>query len=296
MGIGPISLDQVGVAQTLPVPAGKAPMTTWHVSTGGQVATALLCIRRLGRQTAFVSTVGDDEAATQVLAPLAAAGVDTSRVRTVRGAATQRAMIWVDAGSGERTVLWQRDTALTLSGADAPLALVAEAGLLLIDGGDPEASLPAAREAREHGVPVVMDADGDGPAVDELLALSDFPIVSGDWASQRWGSAESAVHALAAQGATLAVVTQGRHGAVAAGAATPLLHAPALRIQPVDTTGAGDAFHGAFCDAVLGGAGAEEALRFSNAVAGLNCLHLGAQAGLPTRQTVESALEADVQA
>jgi len=271
------------------MPAGKAEMEAWHVSPGGQVATAVLAANRLGRSAAFVGTVGGDAAADRVLAPLRAAGVDVSRVRRVAGAATQRAMIWVEGTSGERTVFWQRDAGLALAASDAPLDLVPEAGVLLIDGGDPAVAIPSAERARSCGVPVVLDADGAGPQTDALLARCDFPIVSGEWAAARWGSGERAVRALAAGGARLAVATLGADGAVAATPAGEILYSPASAVVAVDTTGAGDVFHGAFCDAVLSGLGPEQALRWSNVAAGLGCTRLGAQGGLPTRPELEAA-------
>ena len=289
LGIGQIALDQVGRATPLPKPAGKARMDAWQQHPGGQIATAVLAAARLGRRTAFVGTVGDDAAAEVALAPLAAAGVDLGGVRRVAGACTQSAMIWIDAETGERTVLWHREKALALEPADVPEAPVASAGVLLLDAGDPPAALAAAQVAREAGRPVVLDADGDSEGLEPLLAACDFPILSSELARSHFGGEEAAARELAAAGARLAVVTLGPEGALACDG-EHLLRAPGLRVATVDTTGAGDAFHGAFCDALLTGLGAQAALAWSNAVAGLNCTGQGAQGGLPTRTQVERLL------
>ena len=289
LGIGQIALDQVGIATLLPKPAGKARMHSWQEHPGGQIATAVLTAARLGRRTAFVGTVGDDPAADLALAPLAAAAVDLGGVRRVPGASTQSAMIWIDAETGERTVFWHREPALTLEPADLPKGQVASAGVLLIDAGDPSAALAAARAARKAGRPVVLDADGDADGLDPLLAACDFPILSAELARSRFGAEETAASELAAAGARLAIVTLGRDGALASDGER-LLRAPGLRLDAVDTTGAGDAFHGAFCDALLSQLGAEGALAWSNATAGLNCTGRGAQGGLPNREEVERAL------
>ena len=288
VGVGQISLDQVGIAAPLPRPAGKARMQAWHERPGGQVATALLAAARLGRTTSFVGTVGDDDAADVVLDPLRAAGVALQHVRRVSGAATQRAMIWIDAATGERTVFWHREEGLALAPGEVPAALVATAGVLLVDAGDPAASLAAAQVARDAGRPVVLDADGEQNGLDELLAVADFPILSSELARARFGGEEAAVRKLAAR-ARLAVVTLGAEGAIACDG-DRLHRSPALAIAAVDTTGAGDAFHGAFCDAVFRGLGADAALSWSNAAAGLSCTGLGAQGGLPTHQEIERAL------
>lgn len=289
VGVGEASLDQVGLASPLPTSAGKARMEAWHECPGGQIATALLACRRLGRSAAFIGTVGEDSAADRVLAPLRAAGVDLQFVRRVTGAQTQRAMIWIDRVSGERTVFWHREAALSIRADDIAEPVIATAGVLLADTADPAASLAAAQAARAAGAAVVLDADGAFDQLDALLAASDFPVLSSELARARYGSAESAARALAARGARLAVVTLGAEGSLAV-EGERLIRSAALAIDPVDTTGAGDAFHGAFCDALLSGLDAKAALAWSNAAAGLNCTGLGAQGALPSRTEIERAV------
>lgn len=289
VGVGEASLDQVGLASPLPAAAGKARMEAWHECPGGQIATALLACRQLGRSAAFIGTVGEDSAADRVLAPLQTAGVDLQFVRRVAGAQTQRAMIWIDRASGERTVFWNREAGLRLGADDIAEPLIANAGVLLADTADPAASLAAVQAARSAGVAVVLDADGASEELDALLAASAFPVLSSELAQARYGGAEAAARALAAGGARLAVVTLGAEGSLAV-EGERLIRSDALAIDPVDTTGAGDAFHGAFCDALLSGLGAEAALAWSNAAAGLNCTGLGAQGALPSRAEIERAI------
>ena len=292
LGLGQCALDQVATVPRQPPRGGKARVSGWLERPGGQVATALLAAARLGRSTALVASVGDDAAAAAVLSPLREAGVDVTAVRAVPGARTQAAMIWVDEESGERTVLWHREAALALGPEDVPAEAIAHAGVLLLDAGDPVASLTAARRAQAAGTPVVLDADTAVDGLEELLAEVDFPILAEELARALWGGAEEAARRLAASGAELAVVTLGARGAVACGA-DGLVTSPAFEIAPVDTTGAGDAFHGAFCDGLLAGLGPRDILRWSNAVAALNCLALGAQAGLPDAAAVERFLRED---
>lgn len=289
VGVGQNSLDQVATVTRLPAPASKARMTGWHRQPGGQVATALLAASRLGRSAAYFGTVGDDPEADQVLAPLMNAGIDIAGVRLVAGAATQGAMIWVDEESGERTVLWHRDAALAIRPGDVPSETIGRAGALLLDAGDLAAALAAARYAQVAGTPVVLDADTPSDGLEELLAEVDFPILSAELAAAMFGEPEAAAERLARSGARLAVVTRGAEGAIAAGP-DGLLASPGFQIDAVDTTGAGDAFHGAFCDGLLAGRSARDLLRWSNAVAALNCMHLGAQGGLPTAGEVEAFL------
>jgi len=291
IGIGQSSLDHVCLVDGLPEFAGKAMIAESFRMPGGQVATAVLGCARLGLRCAFVGAVGDDEAGRIVLWPLVAAGVDISAVRVIPGVATQLAVILVDRESGERTVLWHRDPALGIGVAHLSRAAIAGARLLHLDGGDPEAGAFAAKAAREAGVPVLLDADTSMPGMSELLAHVDFPVVSKGFAASYAGCDDprEALRALVAGGARMAVVTLGEQGALAL-AGERWIASPAFPIAARDTTGAGDAFHAAFAWALLEGLGATQTLRAANAAAALNCLALGAQGGLPTRDGLTTFL------
>jgi sugar/nucleoside kinase (ribokinase family) len=291
LGVGQCSLDELLCVAAGPPPGGKARIHERHELPGGQIASALLGCVRLGLRASFVSSVGDDAAGAACLAPLRAAGVDLSAVRRVVGARSQRAVIWIDAQSGERTVLWERDAALALTPDALTPAVVAAARVLLLDAGDAALAEHAAGLARDAGIPCVLDADTPAPGVREVLGAVSHPVISQALAEVLYGSAERAVRGLAAEGAELAIVTLGRDGALAArGGET--VHAPAFAIAPVDTTGAGDAFHAGVVLGLAQGLALPELLRTANAVAALNCRALGAQAGLPTRAELEAFLAA----
>jgi len=293
VGLGQCSLDHVCLVEGLPRFSGKERILDHRRLPGGQVATALLAVRRLGLRAAFVGSVGDDEAAEQVLGPLRAEGVDVSAVRTVPGAATQMAVILLDRESGERTVLWHRDPRLALRREDLRREDLEGARALHLDGGDPELGVWASKVAREKGIPVVLDIDTPAPGTADLLAHVDFPIVSETFAEVFFGTSRprEALAALASFGPRLAVVTLGAFGALAQ-QGDRVIASPAYRVEVADTTGAGDVFHAAFVWALLEGRDAEGCLRAANAAAGMNCRAVGAQGGLPTRAELEAFMEA----
>jgi len=256
---------------------------------GGQIATALLACARLGLRTAFVSSVGDDGVAESVLGPLRSAGIDVTRVLEIAGAQSQLALIVVDTQSGERTVVWHRDARLALPRARLLRADVERGRALHLDAGDADVAAWAAGVARAAGIPVFADVDTVAPGVDAVLRAVDFPIVSTQFAEQRFGSPHAALRGLAALGARYPVVTLGERGAIGGGEDEPLA-SPAFDVEVRDTTGAGDVFHGAFVLAALEGADAARALRVANAAAAMNCRALGAQGGLPTRAELDAFL------
>lgn len=296
-GLGQSSLDHVCLVDGLPRFAGKDRILDYTRLPGGQVATALLACTRLGLRTSFLGSVGDDDAAERVLAPLRQAGVDLSGVRVVAGAPTQLAVILLDRTSGERTVLWYRDPRLAPRLQDLSRSSIERARALHLDGGDPEVGVWASKVAREAGIPVVLDADTALPGTAELLAHVDFPIVSHSFAESFFGTSDprEALRGLVGHGARLAVVTLGEVGALGREGDREI-ESPAYRVPVVDTTGAGDVFHAAFVWALLEGWSATACLRAANAAAGMNCRAVGAQGGLATRGELEAFLAGETAA
>jgi sugar/nucleoside kinase (ribokinase family) len=139
-------------------------------------------------------------------------------------------------------------------------------------------------------VPVVLDLDAPAPGVERLLAQADFPVVSRGFAEAAYGGAEPALARLAALGARLPVVTLGADGALAR-VGERLIASPAIAAPVLDTTGAGDVFHGAFAWGLLQGFGAEELLRVANAAAAFACTGPGAQGAIPAEEDLYALLE-----
>jgi sugar/nucleoside kinase (ribokinase family) len=292
VGLGECSLDHVGtLAEGLPEFAGKSRLADYRQMPGGQVATTLSALARLGLRTAFLGAVGDDEAGRVVLAPLSRAGIDVSRVKRVPGATTQLAMILLDRRSGERTLVWYRDPKLVLEPDDVDPACIRAARALHLDTGHLSAACRAARIAREAGVPVVLDADRPIPGLDELLRFVDFPIVSQAFAETSSGAASvsGVLEGLVRNGARMAVLTLGEAGAVAR-IGDRLIRSPGFAVEAVDTTGAGDAFRAGFLLGLLSGLGPERTLEWAHAVAAHNCTGFGAQGGLPDRAALDAFL------
>ena len=289
LGIGENSLDRVCVADAQQPFGSKVSLSDYSEHAGGQIATAVLACARLELNCAYAGAVGDDLDAETVLAPLREAGVDITGVKRIGGARTRQAVILVEKESGERSVLEYRDPRLALAVADLGRAAIESARVLLLDGGDPEVALWAARVAREAGTAVVLDVERASAGLRKLLRFVDFPIVSQGYAeSLKAGGAQTeALRELAAHGARLAVVTLGARGALGQ-CDDRVIASGAYRVSTRDTTGAGDAFRGGFLWALLRERGAEAALRTANALAAMNCRALGAQGGLATPAELEA--------
>jgi sulfofructose kinase len=291
VGLGENSLDRLCEVEALPEAGSKRTLHSYCERPGGQVATATLACARLGLRSAYLGVVGDDREADQALQPLVDAGVATAAVQRISGARTRLAVILVERGSGERTVLCHRDPSLVLRVEALNRDTIAAARVLEIDLSDPDAALWAARVAREAGTAVVLDADVRSRALDRILPHVDFPIVSKGFA-ETWngrGAPEEALRELVDHGARLAVVTAGDQGAWGR-ERDRWIDSPAFRVDVADTTGAGDAFRGGFVWSLVRGHDTESALRAANAAAAMNCRAQGAQGGLPSEAALHAFL------
>lgn len=310
--LGMATLDFVTVVPRLPASDEVFEVRSLSMHGGGPAATAAVACARLGGGARFAGALGRDPVAETVLAQLASEGVDTQLVGLVPNASTPSAVILVEEGLGHRAILYSKGTAPEPEWSGELEAAVRGAAMLHIDGFHPLTAIRAARVAREAGVSVSLDG-GAGmrwPHLDELLPLVDLLVVARSFAERESGQSDPAAAARALAGSFEArevVVTDGARGAwyhVAARAGSAggsgeeghggedhrveEGHVPAFPVDVVDTTGAGDVFHGAYVLARSEGVAVREAVRFASAAAALKCRAPGGRAGIPSRAEVEA--------
>ena len=282
VGVGLNATDTLLVVPHFPAYAGKVPFQEEVVSPGGQVASALVACARLGLRTKYIGTVGDDERGRIQLESLRGEGVDIQHVQLRKNCANQSAYIVIDRSTGERTVLWRRDDGLRIDPEQILPEQIAGARLLHIDGHDTPAVAHAAAIARGLGIPVTVDVDTVYHGFDRVLPHVDYLVASSEFPTA-WTGQDDPFKALELMqreyGMKVAAMTLGAHGALARENGE-FFYSPAFVVNCVDTTGAGDVFHGAFCYAVLQEMPMRDALEFSNAMAALNCTALGARGGI----------------
>jgi sulfofructose kinase len=292
LGIGLNATDTLLLLREFPPYAGKVPFAEERLSPGGQVATAVVTGARLGLRTKYVGTIGDDYRGRVQAESLSGTGVDTTGLIVRENCPNQTAYILIDQSTGERTVLWQRCEGLRLTPSDIRKEDIANARLLHIDGFDIDAAVYAASTARQLGVPVSLDVDTVYSGFDAVLRNVDYLVASSTWPGQWTGESDPFVALTMLQREyrfTVAAMTLGDRGALAFFNGQ-WSYEPAFEVGCLDTTGAGDAFHGAFCYAMLKNMPMDVGLRFSNAAAALNCMAIGARGHLPTLQEVNALI------
>jgi len=282
VGVGLNATDTMILIPHFPAYGGKVPFLQELPSPGGQVASAMVCCAKLGLRTKYIGTIGDDERGRIQWDSLQGSGVNLDHVQKRENCPNQSAYILIDQTTGERTVFWSRPDCLRIDPEEISEEQITCAGLLHIDGHDTPAVAHAAQIARANGIPVTVDVDTIYKGFEHVLPNVDYLITSSEF-PERWTGEPDPFKALAQLqdtfGMKVAAMTMGAHGALARENGK-FVYSPAFVVNCLDTTGAGDVFHGAFCYSVVRGFSMAETLEFSNAMAALNCTAMGARGGI----------------
>ena len=295
VGFGLNAVDHLIVVPQYPEFDTKMRLIEHQQSAGGQTATAMVALRRLGLKTAYAGRFGSDVEGRFGLETLLADDVNVEFAEVVEGARNQIAFITIDGRSGERTIVWDRDDRLAYKPEEAPLEFGPLGRVLHLDAHDPPACVRIAQAAKKTGTIISADIDNVYEGLPELLPLIDIMIGSKEFPRRVTGIAderEALIELHARFGCTIVGMTIGAAGAVvycngefieSRGYSAP----GGCR----DTTGAGDAFHGGFLYGFLTGEDLETSLQFANAVAAMKCSALGARTALPTEAELRSFLK-----
>ena len=295
VGFGLNAVDHLVVVAEYPAFDSKVRLLERKQSPGGQTATAMVSLKRLGLKTAYAGRFGSDAAGQFGFASVKDEGVDTGFAEVVEGARNQIAFIIVDARNGERTIIWDRDERLAYRADEAPVVLAARGRVLHLDAHDPPAGARMANAARADGTIVSADIDNIYHGLPELLPLIDILITSKEFPHRLTSINDqraSLIELKVRYGCAVVGVTVGTRGAMIY-CNGQFFESPAYEVPGGcrDTTGAGDAFHAGFLYGLLRGEDVEKTLKLANATAALKCRGLGARAALPTRTELEGFTE-----
>lgn len=290
--VGMSCLDQLWQVERFPPTRSRTPATVYRTQGGGPAATAAVTAARLGASVSLWSVHGDDANGRLLEAELERYGVDVSRVQAVPGGTTPVSAVLV-APSGERFIFPYRDTRLERAGEGRTVDGLTAFDGVLVDARYPHLSERVLTEAARLGIPSVGDfADAShwhlAGRVSHLIASEECALgVCADiWNAD---APEPALARLRQFEGQAVGVTLGAEGFVYdAGSGTRRIPAPAVAV--LDTTGAGDVFHGAYTYARARGLDAHGCARFAAATAALSCQGVGREA-IPTLDEVQGFLE-----
>jgi len=301
--VGSSNTDMVIRVPTIPRPGETVLGGEFTMAPGGKGANQAVAAARAGGRVTFVARVGDDVFGERAIANFQADGIDTRFVFRTPDAPSGIALINVD-GSGENSISVASGANALLSAGDIEKAdeAFAAADIVLLQLETPmETVLAAAKKARVRGVPVILNPAPARPLDDDLLRLIavltpnelEAEFLTGMPVRDESGAREAAVR-LRARGVVAVVITLGEGGAYAS---SPKFEGfvPAFKVDPVDTTAAGDVFNAALAVALAEKEPMRASLRFASAAAALSVTRPGAQPSAPNRAEIGSFLRANAE-
>lgn len=285
VGFGTNAVDFLIQVPEYPPFNSKIELSDYVQLAGGEVATTMVGISRLGLKTAYVGRFGADREGDFGLQTLRDEKVDAAFAEKISGAKTQIAFIVIDERSGERTVIWHRDKLLAYNEKDAPVETAALGKVLHLTPHDTRACLKMVRRAKAEKTIVSVDIDNVFEGVSELLPQVDVLIASAEFPEKIVGikDKKQALREIKARfGCAIVGMTLGESGSLVL-CADKFIETESYAVPNgcKDTTGAGDAFRVGFLYGLLKNETIEFAAQTANAVAALKCRALGARTSLP---------------
>ncbi|MEE9356068.1 MAG: PfkB family carbohydrate kinase [Methylococcaceae bacterium] len=281
--VGHASYDLVFSVEEHPSEDEKIVANSLLSSGGGPAANAAVMIQKLGFKAAFAGYLGNDLYGNKHQQELAENKVDTSLI--VRGELPTPLSAILVKPDGRRALINYKGDTQALSTQSIDFSRV-NTKVILFDGHEPYISVPLAKDAKSKGIVTVLDAGSLHQGTKMLMELVDYVACSEKFAVQLAGDVRSALTQLANISPAV-IITLGEKGLVwQRGKQRGELAAP--QVSVVDTTGAGDAFHGALAVAIADGMCWEDCLIFASAAGSLCCMKLGARPGLPDENDLRS--------
>ena len=292
--IGRSCLDYIAVINQFPQENQKVPLEFRLTEGGGQGGTASCCISRLGGRVAYAGKLGDDDEGRFCLKRLKDFGVATDFIEIVRDGKTPVAYVFVTAGSGHRTIIYERNALPRITIDQGIENLAAESEVVLLD---PEVTYLGGqlKAARGDNIKLVYDCERWREGLEDIMNTADYFIPSAEFLeSDRLNFGDLTFHQKLAElnrrVAGKLIVTGGGKGAYYFSGDT-LYQVVAPAVNVIDTIGAGDNFHAAFALTLTKGFDLHRSVKLSVAVASLSCREYGGRNGIPNMQEAMEVAE-----
>jgi len=285
IAVGHLCADTICSIDDYPKENNSIHIQEVEYQSGGAASQAIVAFSRLGGKAGYVGVLGHDPAGEYVYSEIIKEKVDTSFVQWAEGDSAF-SFVYVNINNASRTLFNYHERVPPININMKLEDYISHAKYLHLDGTNYENALNTAVIAKKNKV--LVSLDGSSMQKDNFLNLklakmADILIMNENYPCRLMEdeNRERALLEIAKFGARVVISTSGAKGCllVKSGA---LIKFPAFQINPVDTTGAGDAFHGAFLRALELGYDLHISIRFASAVSAINCLSKGGRRGIPT--------------
>jgi ribokinase len=297
--VGSANIDLTTFTDEFPRPGETIFGREFHLGFGGKGANQAVAARLCGANVSMVARVGDDLFGTATVRNFTSQGIDCSRVLITPGVSSGVAPIFVDsAGQNRILVVKGANDRLTPADVDAAAGLLTSADFIVLQLEIPlETVYYTLQFARANGIRTILNPAPAQPLDLKQAGNADYVIpneteaeVLGGMPVRNLAEARDCAGKLLAGGLRRAIVTLGSNGALCAGA-EGIRHIAAFPVQPVDTTGAGDAFIGSLACFLAGGFEEVDAIRRANLYAALSTLAIGTQKSFVPRERFDAEWE-----
>lgn len=280
-GIGQAAKDTIIIVDKYPEYGLKKRAIDIKIDGGGPVATALYTLSKLGIRCRISTVVGDDSDGRYIIKNLKEAGIDTRFIIKREDSVSHTAFIVVEKSTGERTIFYRLCNGNPIKPDELSKKFFHNISFLHLDGFQKEISIFAARYARKNNIPVMLDAGSNREYMKEIIKYTDYLVASSVFASEYGfnGTLKSFKELSRYFNCSHLTVTMGAKGSFTFHS-NEIFYTPAMKIKAVDTTGAGDVFHGALIYAILKKYKIRKAIRFASDVAALKCRDYGGRKGI----------------
>ncbi len=294
VGFGTNAVDYLIQVPEYPQFDSKIELETYSQMAGGEIASTMSGLSRLGMKTAYIGRFGSDSAGDFGLQSLRDEGVNIEFAEQIEGAITQVGFIIIDVRNGERTVIWKRDEKLSIAPEEVPIQIVNRTKIFHATPHDAPACIKLAREAKKHGAIISIDIDNIFDGVLEMIPLVDVFISSAEFPENLLGikdKKESLSEIKSRFGCKVVGMTLGENGSLIL-CENEFIETKGFAVPNgcKDTTGAGDAFRVGLLYGILREESIEESARMANAVAALKCRAVGARTSLPDEKELADLL------
>ena len=293
-GIGISTVDHIMVIDGFKGAEGSYACNAYHTDGGGMAATALCTASKLGSSCKLFSRIGDDINGQFILDGLKKFGIDTSGVVKVRGKNSVVCVILADSKSGEKQFFFERTFHVFEDYIDFDASRLNGTDILLLDGFWMEAALEGAVWASKNRVTIVADINKNYDGLEDLLPLIDYFIIPEFFAREITGekTIPDILRSIKDVISGIPVITKGREGG-SYFVENEIRNYRSFPVECIDSTGAGDAFHGAFCHFLSKGLSIDRSLELASAVGAMNCRSMGGRDSLPTIEELSIFLKED---
>lgn len=293
-GVGAAVLDHINLIEYYPNEDGSTHITKIIDQGGGACATAIVAANRLGMHGQMIASIGDDEIGKAILRGLDQEQIDTTMVEIIPGANSPHSEIMVNPETGTRTKFVCNNTLPPIEWTKDQADLIKNSDILHVDGTRYDNAMAAIIIARENGILVSVDGchmEEDRELNRAMACMSDILIMNARYPKlvAKTETTEEALAYFASQGPKIVISTQGTKGCLAWIDGKVEVF-PAYSVKAVDSTGAGDVFHGAFLASYAQEGDVRRAIRYASIAAALKCTQIGGRAGIPSDEEIRSYL------